>query len=549
MQSAPIARLLVIALCLCLPQTPVLAVERQSEAEEIEPQPPPLPPRSHELVSAPDEDEESATPIELPSPERAVELAELLEGGHPVSPTQTIVDYDGDAPPGLEGTSHTAVVTSGPSNYLDETGTWKPIKPALDKKLSGWTNTAGPFEISLPERLTPATPVRFSLPEGSLSFLPDSADVMVKAKEKSTTVTYAKILPDTDLVYTSAYEGLREEIVLTKPKASPSVSFSVTGAGLDLQPDGSGGLNVLSGTDQVASIPPPVAWDASGVNGDVSYSLQPLGPSVWRLTVALDPSWYAEASRTFPVTIDPVVTVFSSHDSYINGNTNFGHLSWMTVSDPGMLGGGSESLVSFDLSGFAPDPQIHDARLRVWAQDASSSTPQPVELHDVTSAWDEVTVTSANRPGRGVLRATASGTGANHVPPEQAWYDWDISELAGEWLSGTRANHGVYLRMFSRSSRSFATSEHEPVLGTAPAGAPAPVIDVRPYIVITYNNPPDPPVLAEPVEGPVVESASPSLSINKPVLDPEGDKVYMRYQVAKDPGFNEMVAESGWLER
>jgi RHS repeat-associated protein len=538
-------RSLVIVLSVLLPQIPLAAQPSPdpSPGPASEPQLPPPPPKSREPVQAPIEPEENAEPIDLPDLAEVTEPAELLAGAElrPVSPTETLLSFPND-PSGLAGSSHLALVTSGPSNYQAADGAWKKIDPKLRKELGGWKNTAGPFQLFLPESLTPATPVTFTLPEGTLAFSPETADPTVKGKDREAGVTYHKVLPDTDLVYSSIEEGLKEEIVLFKDKASPDVSFVVAATGLSLDMDPSGGLAVLADQTEVAQIPAPTVADAAGYPGEASYLLQPLGGSTWRLTVSVDAGWFEHPTRVFPVTIDPFVSITSSEDSWVdlaNWYARYGDSTLMRVENIYSGSTGGESLVKFDMTSLAASAsQILDARMWAWAENSANNTPLPVDVVDVTSWWTEDQVRYWDKPGSGSVQATASGTSYN-APNSQPWYQWDISNLVNEWTSGARPNHGVYLRESSNYFRDFATSEHAAVNGT----------DVRPVLVVEYNSPPNAPVRLEPPPEEVVESESPHLSIQKPVTDPDGDRVYMRYQVATDSNFNNMVTQSGWLER
>lgn len=101
--------------------------------------------------------------------------------------------------------------------------------------------------------------------------------------------------------------------------------------------------------------------------------------------------------------------------------------------------GAERSLIRFDLSSIPPGATILEARLRLYMSFATPSDGNPMRIiaRQLNSAWDEQFVTWNTEPMWGDVQAEA------FVNPVDGWYEWDLSGLVGNWMSGQTINHGV----------------------------------------------------------------------------------------------------------
>ena len=140
-----------------------------------------------------------------------------------------------------------------------------------------------------------------------LSFLPFGRD---KA-------AYLSVFPNTDLRYQVDAGQVKESIVLNKvPAASRSTYvWSVKAPGLTPVKNEFGDLEFHDKAGAVVfTMPIPVMWDSSGVDGErqseltnVPYEITKKSGSTWTLTLTPSRRWLTDPARVYPVVVDPTV--------------------------------------------------------------------------------------------------------------------------------------------------------------------------------------------------------------------------------------------------
>lgn len=143
--------------------------------------------------------------------------------------------------------------------------------------------------------------------------------------------------------------------------------------------------------------------------------------------------------------VNTVVELPAEADVYIASEwpqQNFGtdalYLGYNLVGDPSF--GAERMLLRFDVTGNIPQGAVvNDAQLRLHLNYSSPSddAPMPTHLRQTLSAWEELTVTWNLEPTWGPIRAE------NEVGSAVTWYEWDVTELVGDWVARTADNHGL----------------------------------------------------------------------------------------------------------
>ena len=121
-------------------------------------------------------------------------------------------------------------------------------------------------------------------------------------------VLYQNVFDDVDLQYDLYSYDVKETILVNRPLADYSFSFSLNLDELTpvLMDDGSIELRDADG-ETIYLIPAPYMTDAVGAYSDaVSYGLEH-NTDGWKLTITADENWTNAADRIFPVSIDPTV--------------------------------------------------------------------------------------------------------------------------------------------------------------------------------------------------------------------------------------------------
>ena len=130
-------------------------------------------------------------------------------------------------------------------------------------------------------------------------------------------VVYEDAAPGTDIEYRLIGDRLQENLVIAQPGGAYEYEFVVSAPGLTAQAEEDGSIIFCAQEETVFTIPAPFMYDASGaVSEAVQYNLQREGTGN-RLTLTAQASWINDPSRSFPVVIDPDVTIGAADSSIL----------------------------------------------------------------------------------------------------------------------------------------------------------------------------------------------------------------------------------------
>ena len=447
----------------------------------------------------------------------------------------------------FEGGDHIARVYPGVVNYQASAGKWMPIDPLLHDVDGGWVNGANSINLRFPSRLSADSPFVFGLPEGSFSTWLDGGGAADGTLVDQRTVRYEGVLPGVDAAYDSLNSGVEERLVIAKPGTSVIVErFSSKDFRFEL--DKENVIHLLAGDQEVGWIGPSVATDSSTPNEDgaepltsvPAYKLDDLGGGEYALSISLDDQFLARA--TFPVTIDPArsaVTSVATRDG------------WVDVTSPTAAHEGTSPLkvapsantkfafISFDVSGYVQaDRDVYTAELDAYDDPPNSGTSG---VREVTATWPASGTLNWNNQPNAAGSVTDSVSDSNG----DGWFVWDVKSIYQGIIDGTQTGHG--LRLESASAKLFYSTES--------------TLGGKPQLQLFYNDRPDPPTLSKPDAGnPALSTPSPALKATVP-NDPNGDDVYIRYQLCLQPSSGaydcgvrddfdaHVVAGSEWLDQ
>jgi hypothetical protein len=197
------------------------------------------------------------------------------------------------------------------------------------------------------------------------------------------------------------------------------------------------------------------------------------------------------------------VHLVASQDAYLSDDQkdyNYGASQYLYLNREYGSGTFDRSVVQFDLSSIPSGATITRAKMNLLCYDQySSSGNTPIAASRVTNPWLEGS-------GDGVLNSptnngvtfnsrwygqTWTSSGGDYASPAEdtigvygdAWYSWDITELAQDWSQGVCANNGVLLKGIGTGYywKRFYSSEQ------TPSGSPGgDGVKFRPYLELTY---------------------------------------------------------------
>jgi YD repeat-containing protein len=374
------------------------------------------------------------------------------------------------------------VLGASPVNFTDSRGALAPIDTTLvpaGKQTAGSGaaaagggvgDTPRPPGLSVPGRGDGPVRVQSAADGWVQTRLLGAAAAAVAVNDS--TATAAEALPGVSVGWTSTLGGVKETLTLASAQAASSFRFALTVApGLTPVLTGDGTVQVQdSAGAAVWVLPAPFMDDATGAHSDaVRYSLKPAGDGAWELAMAADPAWLAEASRRFPVVIDPTVLLSAggtgaSEDLACEIRSSAASTNYCTAA--GFAVGAASGSVSRAAVRFPQLNQVVPANaviaaaeleLPVTAADGSGSlTVQARPLtgpFTAAATWNTKDGSNTWTGGAGALGQSSTAVASTTLAssPVGTTVVLPVSDLARQWLTGQTPNYGLLLKSSDES--------------------------------------------------------------------------------------------------
>lgn len=401
----------------------------------------------------------------------------------------------------LDDNSQKAIVSSEAIHYK-ENGKWENIDNTL-KLVTDETgneiyeNSKNNFNVKLPKVLTNGKSIIVEKDSYKLSFkLKDNINISnIKVKgntvnnednksdaalltnfaNKSSEIGYYDVKTNTDFKYQIKPEALKEEIVLrSKPDNVISYAYEIKAEGLtaSLLDDNSIEIynNESKSGEPVFVMPAPYMYDKNEIKSlDISVTLSNKINDIYILSYTPSYNWLIDEERTYPVIIDPTVQTSKltsvTDDAYVSGTSSSGTTSVLYT-------GTVDSMRSYIKFNYLPTLNSSDFIInsKIYIYQSSINSTGEVDLYEVTGAWTETGVTSANAPSSST---TVTDYKLTNALDNSKYVSWDITGLARKWYLSS-STYGIVLKQKSAtlSSTTYASSESS----------------YCPYMEVTYKN-------------------------------------------------------------
>jgi YD repeat-containing protein len=254
-------------------------------------------------------------------------------------------------------------------------------------------------------------------------------------------------------------------------------------------------------------------------------------------------AFLTDPATQFPVTVDPLATLYASADTYVASNattTNYGSDTGLRV---GTFNAGAtvgRSLLAFPSSSFA-GTKVTAANLHLYQYFSQSCTGSTMNIKSPNASWSESGATWANQPA---LASTVYGSintalGFSTSCPAN-WMNGttgvDVTTLVDGWASGSITNNGVALvaanEADSNTWRSIYSTEYS---NSA----------MHPYLSVTYDHYPNKASGMFPtgwLNG-YVNTTTPALQLT--ASDPDGGNVFGQFSLYE--GGTQVYPASGFV--
>lgn len=251
--------------------------------------------------------------------------------------------------------------------HYEEDGELKDIDNTLvesDADNSVLTNTANAYNVELPEKYTDDSEIKLNYEDNTISFKllndvnssngtvisNDETDVDKTDAESvayaesninslTSGITYADVLPDTDVEYNVQPNSLKENIILSDvPNEDYAVQYELDTAGMVAVLNDDNSISVVDeNSNEVFIIAAPYMVDANdNVSESINVSFEE-SENGYILTYSPDYTWLVDENTTYPVNIDPTVTIVSNkanqniEDTFVTTTTKTKNKSTMTT--------------------------------------------------------------------------------------------------------------------------------------------------------------------------------------------------------------------------
>lgn len=362
---------------------------------------------------------------------------------------------------------------SVPVKYKDETGKYRDKNNKIKDWNGEYGNTAGDVELRFPKQLN-FIKIKYNGHTVRIKPVTSASPGHLPAMVQGSSVSYAGAFGEgTELRYTSAMSGIKEDIILQNSAQGNSFSFEVRTGGLELRKQ-NGVWGIYDGEEAVFSFGDLEVtdsftgqdeatddWDAHRTYAQAQVSA--LGGDKYLFTITVPQEYLQAESTVYPVYVDPTFNVSRSYiqDTYIaKGYTNNYVNSSLVAVGYGTNAKNVRTLAKISdlFGGQTTRGRVTAAYYSMYCTSDYSSTPT-VDAYMINSSvsWNPSAVTWQNsadmlmNAAAKISTLTVKGAGR---------YNFDITSAYQAWQTGT-ANNGIMLRMTTEVSgkyRQFASA-------------------------------------------------------------------------------------------
>jgi len=402
------------------------------------------------------------------------------------------------------------VISAIPNTYTDSFGKEQQYNNILVKdkaNLTSYTSKSSDLKVDLPQKISANDGV--SIAENNkgadnkkVELIPQGGDFS-NSQVLENAIRYNNVFDGIDYQYTVSNIGIKEDVILNQYVDQNEFTYELKTNGLTAKLE-NGIINIYNKDQVLYTIEAPVMTDSNGVmNTSIQLGLTEDNGKQY-IKVTADKKWLSDASRVFPVKIDPTINhVSGSADSgaYFTtveqvapdtaiGDINFTYCGYEDGTLTGLSGGlGITRLYAkINVSSIPQDSVINSATYTLYQRTktyTSVADRMTIGLYSMSSNWGGTgTRTYNNQPPSSSLSFVDSA----QVGAVGTVLSFDITSLVNDWVQGVLPNYGMCFKAQNETtmqaeiigSPKYAENQSNPMY--------APTFTIN----YTLNNPVDP---------------------------------------------------------
>lgn len=408
--------------------------------------------------------------------------------------------------------TNVVISTAVPMHY-EEDGELKDIDNTLvesDADNSVLTNTANAYNVELPEKYTDDSEIKLNYEDNTISFKllndvnssnctvisndeidVDKTDAESVAYAESNInsltsgITYADILPDTDVEYNVQPNSLKENIILSDvPDEDYAIQYELDTADMSAVLNDDNSISVVDeNSNEVFIIAAPYMVDANdNVSENINVSFEE-SENGYILTYSPDYTWLADENTTYPVNIDPTVTIVSNkanqniEDTFVTTTTKTKNKSTMTT--VAVQNSSSQSWGYYNIKTLPELPdnaKITNCTLNLFTTTdvydpysiAMYALPEDAQVND-----DYISKVNWNNK----IEPTDVAIDLQITPENPNQIYFDITNLANKWYQNNDLNRILVLKALDGTLKTTIASSEYTIYA-----------DRTPYLSLEYNT-------------------------------------------------------------
>ena len=397
-------------------------------------------------------------------------------------------------------TNFITYISGDVKTYKDDKGTEFPIDLNLvsDKKdgQSIFKPNGSPVEVVLPEKVDNKQGIQVSKGKNTLELIPKDT-VYENATVKDNAILYNNVDESDDVQYTITDKGVKEEIILDKWREKHEFKYEFSSETFDAKVENNQVVITNKGKKEVLFVlSAPVMVDQSGEKSDAIKMSLEKGKKHYELTIDADKDWLKDDKRSYPVRIDPTVTVPTENlidtvTSSVHGTyqgRGYGYVGYITQEMTGIWNAKDVgrtriyTKVNYDFSKIPKEAKINSATYNLYQYVQYPQTNATFSSYKLTQDFNISSLTWDNSVG-----LSQEPTGENAISPAKyGMHHFDIRDTVNSWVQGLSPNYGLVVQ---------ATNENDyggafyTTYSTGTAGQDDFSPDKRPSITINWSVP------------------------------------------------------------